>query len=71
MQTKPVLIRGGRVHDAVHPEPQAVDILLQDGAQHVLLNGEEIVWVVGRRIDDRYKITAKTENILKLRCEEL
>ena len=31
MQTKPVLIRGGRVHDAVHPEPQAVDILLQDG----------------------------------------
>lgn len=39
--------------------------------QFVLLNGEEIVWVVGRRIDDRYKITAKTENILKLRCEEL
>lgn len=31
MQTKPVLIRGGRVHDAVHPEPQAVDILLKDG----------------------------------------
>lgn len=31
MQTKPVLIRGGRVHDAVHPEPQSVDILLKDG----------------------------------------
>ena len=31
MQTKPVLIRGGRVHDAVHPDPQNIDLLLQDG----------------------------------------
>lgn len=39
--------------------------------QFVLLSGDDIVWVVGRRIDDRYKVSAKTENILRLRSEML
>ena len=34
--------------------------------QLVLLSGEEIIWVVGRRIDDRKKIDAKSKNILKI-----
>ena len=34
--------------------------------QFVLLSGEDIIWVVGRRIDDRYKIESKTKNILKI-----
>ncbi|MCK9411967.1 MAG: tRNA lysidine(34) synthetase TilS [Prolixibacteraceae bacterium] len=30
----------------------------------ILANGEEIVWIVGVRVDNRYKITPKTRNIL-------
>ena len=32
----------------------------------VLTSGSEIVWVVGYRIDDRYKITAQTTDICKI-----
>ena len=31
VQTNPILIRGGRVHDAVTPEPKLVDLLLENG----------------------------------------
>ena len=36
--------------------------------QFVLLNGEngDIVWLVGRRIDDRYRVTSATENVLRI-----
>lgn len=34
--------------------------------QFVLVSGDDIVWLVGRRIDNRYKITKQTENVLKL-----
>ncbi len=34
--------------------------------QFVLLSGDDIVWLVGRRIDNRYAVSKKTENILKL-----
>lgn len=34
--------------------------------QFVLVSGEDIVWVVGRRTDDRFRIGANTENILKI-----
>lgn len=37
--------------------------------QFVLVSGEDIVWIVGRRIDDRYKVSDSTENILKMRRE--
>jgi tRNA(Ile)-lysidine synthase len=42
--------------------------------QFVLVNGGEdgeIVWLVGRRLDDRFKITAQTENVLKITREVL
>ncbi len=32
----------------------------------LLLSGEEIIWIVGKRIDDRVKITEKTKQILEL-----
>ena len=40
--------------------------LVERGRQFVLLSGEDIVWVVGRRVDDRYRIDSKSENILKI-----
>ncbi len=32
----------------------------------ILANGEQVVWIIGHRLDDRYKITSDTHNILKL-----
>lgn len=32
----------------------------------LLLNKNEVVWVIGQRLDDRYKINASTKKILKL-----
>lgn len=37
--------------------------------QFVLTNGEDIVWLIGRRLDDRYKIRRETENVLKITKE--
>ena len=37
--------------------------------QFVLLSGDDIVWVVGRRIDDRFALTSKSENVLKITRE--
>ena len=37
--------------------------------QFVLLSGDEIVWLVGRRIDDRYRLTRDTENVLRITKE--
>ncbi|MCK5086480.1 MAG: tRNA lysidine(34) synthetase TilS, partial [Melioribacteraceae bacterium] len=34
--------------------------------QFVLVNKVNIVWVVGLRIDDRFKVTNKTKKVLKL-----
>ncbi|EKC67609.1 ATP-binding PP-loop protein, partial [human gut metagenome] len=34
--------------------------LPEKARQFVLLSGDEIVWLVGRRIDDRYRLTAET-----------
>lgn len=32
----------------------------------LLCNNDEVVWVIGKRMDDRYKITEKTKTVLKL-----
>lgn len=39
--------------------------------QLILLNKDKIVWVIGFRIDDRFKITNKTQRVLKLCMEHL
>lgn len=33
----------------------------------LLISGDDIVWVVGHRIDDRFKVTKTTRNILEIR----
>ena len=43
--------------------------LPEKGRQFVLLSGDEIVWLVGRRIDDRYRLTKQTENVLRITKE--
>ena len=34
--------------------------------QFVLVSGEDIVWIVGRRTDERYRVGNNTENIVKI-----
>jgi tRNA(Ile)-lysidine synthase len=34
--------------------------------QLLLMNGKKIVWVIGHRLDDRFKITKNTKNYLEL-----
>ena len=43
--------------------------MAEKGRQFVLLSGEEIVWLVGRRIADAYRITDKTERVLRITKE--
>jgi tRNA(Ile)-lysidine synthase len=45
--------------------------LVEKSRQFVLLSGDDIVWVVGRRIDDRYCVKRSTENVLKVIKERL
>ena len=39
--------------------------------QFVLLSGEDIIWLVGHRIDERYRVGNRTENILKIVKESI
>ncbi|MGQ1891187.1 tRNA lysidine(34) synthetase TilS [Thermophagus sp. OGC60D27] len=41
--------------------------LIEKERTWLLLSGNEIVWVVGKRIDDRFKVTPKTKNILEIK----
>ena len=43
--------------------------MAEKSRQFVLLSGEEIVWLVGRRIADAYRITDKTERVLRITKE--
>ena len=43
--------------------------MAEKGRQFVLLVGEEIAWLVGRRIADPYRITEKTERVLRITKE--
>ncbi|MBQ8492870.1 MAG: tRNA lysidine(34) synthetase TilS [Alistipes sp.] len=40
--------------------------MAEKSRQFVLVSGEDIVWVVGRRLDDRFAITPNTENVLRV-----
>ena len=37
--------------------------------QFVMTSADNIVWLIGQRVDDRYKITPHTENVLKITRE--
>jgi tRNA(Ile)-lysidine synthase len=36
----------------------------------VLLSGDSIAWIIGHRIDNRFKITDKTEQVYQLKMED-
>lgn len=38
--------------------------IAEKARQFVMLSGEEIVWLVGQRIDDKFRITKQTERVL-------
>ena len=37
----------------------------------LLLSGSDIIWVVGERMDERYKVTPDTRSFLKVEVEAL
>ena len=41
---------------------------IQKERQWLLCSNDDIVWVVGKRLDDRFKVTERTKTILKLTC---
>ena len=45
--------------------------MAEKSRQLVLLSGDDVVWVVGRRADDRFRLTRQTENVLKITREIL
>ncbi|MBR2367346.1 MAG: tRNA lysidine(34) synthetase TilS [Alistipes sp.] len=45
--------------------------LTEKKRQFVLVSGEDVVWVVGRRLDDRFCITRHTENVVKITKDTL
>lgn len=81
--TEPLALRKWREGDRFVPlgmvdEKKVSDYLIdakvsmpEKSRQFVLTAGEEIVWLVGRRIDNRHKITSKTENVLRITKETL
>ena len=42
--------------------------LLDKENVRLLCSGEDIVWVISKRADDRFKVTKNTKNILKIEC---
>lgn len=43
---------------------------IQKEQQWLLCSGESIVWVIGRRADDRFRVDDTTKEILKIQCQE-
>jgi tRNA(Ile)-lysidine synthase len=37
----------------------------------LLTSGEDVIWIIGNRIDDRYKITPQTRSILEIKLKDL
>lgn len=45
--------------------------LAEKQRQFVIVSGDDIVWLAGKRIDERYKVTSATENVLVITKEIL
>ena len=81
--TEPLTLRKWRDGDRFMPlgmmeEKKVSDYLIdakvsmaEKRRQFVLTSGDRIVWLVGQRIDNRHKITSKTENVLRITKETL
>jgi tRNA(Ile)-lysidine synthase len=44
--------------------------LSEKADKKVLLSKGQVIWVVGERIDDRFKITSKTRRVLRMTCSK-
>jgi tRNA(Ile)-lysidine synthase len=42
--------------------------LIEKERRWVLVSGGQIVWIVGMRIDDRFRITGETTEVVRLYC---
>ncbi len=49
-------------------QPQ-IFVLVNGECDHATDTSGEIIWLTGRRLDDRFKITPETENVLKITRE--
>ena len=55
----------GRKKLSKYFKDEKVDVIAKE-KQWLLCSGNEIIWVVGKRADDRYKITNSTKKIVKI-----
>jgi tRNA(Ile)-lysidine synthase len=76
--TYPLKVRAWRLDDVFHPfgmkgkkkltkffKDEKLSLLSKNSVW-VLESGDEIVWVIGLRPDDRYKVTSATKKVLKI-----
>jgi tRNA(Ile)-lysidine synthase len=76
--TYPLRVRAWRLDDVFHPfgmkgkkkltkffKDEKLSLLSKNRVW-VLESGDEIVWVIGLRPDDRYKVTSATKEVLKI-----
>ena len=45
--------------------------MVEKGRQFVVLSGSDIIWLAGRRIDNRFRVTGNTENVLMITSETI
>ena len=64
----PLGMKGGK-KIAKFFKDEKVDVISKE-KQWLLCSGNDIVWVVGRRADERFKVTENTRNILRITWQE-
>jgi tRNA(Ile)-lysidine synthase len=79
----PLLLRGRRPGDRFRPSGMSASVKLQDFFVNMkvpradrdqvplVLSGNQIVWVVGHRVSDDFKVTAGTRRTVRLEATEL
>lgn len=55
----------GRKKVSKYFKDEKVDVIAKE-KQWLLCSGNDIIWIVGKRADDRYKVTDRTNEIIKL-----
>lgn len=59
----------GRKKVSKYFKDEKMDIFAKEN-QWLLCSGDNIIWIIGKRADERYKITDRTKEILKIILEE-
>jgi tRNA(Ile)-lysidine synthase len=45
--------------------------VIEKKQQQVIVSGSDIIWVVGERIDNRYKVTSATKEIFEIKVKKI